>query len=220
MDNTQAAAAPITALVLAAPKEMSIYFKTKKMPKNELGEDTPDYKRDTVKLEVPVPTFDGLVTSLNNDNTGKIGAWLLSLVEQEIYLEVRSQVNDKDPFVQSDLNVNALTIEALANRPVSERKGSAIPEELWKLFEADYCAVMASITDRTEKQISTAAELLCKKLTPVREKKNIVTSLRGYLQQWYAATTQGEELQPIYDYLDARCENLITAEVTPKTFDI
>lgn len=216
-----AASTTITKEVFSAPKEMSFYFKTKKGEENELGEKQPDYKRPTVKLEVPVPTFDGLVASLNKDESGKVAAFLLSLIEQEVYLEARNQVNDKDPFEQKDLDLNALTLEALANRPASERKGSAISDELWKLFETDYVTVMASVTsDKTEKQIKTAAELMVNKFSKIREKKNIIATLRSYLQQWYTATTLSEELSAVYDYLDGRAVQLINAEVTPKTFDI
>lgn len=216
-----AASATITKEVFYTPKEMSFYFKTKKGEENELGEKQPDYKRPTVKLEVPVPTFDGLVASLNKDESGKVASFLLSLIEQEIYLEARNQVNEKDPFEQKDLDLNALTLEALANRPASERKGSAISDELWKLFENDYITVMSSVaSDKTEKQIKTAAELMVNKFSKIREKKNIIATLRSYLQQWYAATSLGEELSAVYDYLDDRAVRLINAEVTPKTFDI
>lgn len=224
MENTSeqnAASATITKEVFYTPKEMSFYFKTKKGEENELGEKQPDYKRPTVKLEVPVITFDGLVASLNKDESGKVASFLLSLIEQEIYLVARNQVSEKDPFEQKDLDLNALTLEALSNRPASERKGSAISDELWKLFETDYVTVMSSVaSDKTEKQIKTAAELMVNKFSKIREKKNIIATLRSYLQQWYAATTLGEELSAVYDYLDGRAVQLINAEVTPKTFDI
>lgn len=216
-----AASATITKEVFSTPKEMLFYFKTKKGEVNELGEQQPDTRRQTVKLEVPVPTFDGLVASLNKDESGKVAAFLMSLIEQEVYLEARNQVNEKDPFEQKDLDLNALTLEALANRPASERKGSAISDELWKLFETDYVTVMASVTsDKSEKQIKTAAELMVNKFSKIREKKNIIATLRSYLQQWYTATTLSEELSAVYDYLDGRAVQLINAEVTPKTFDI
>ena len=108
----------------------------------------------------------------------------------------------------------------MANRPASERRGASFSEELWKQFGSDYITVMSSITDKTDKQIKTAAEILIRKFSPVREKKSVVATLRGYLQQWFAATTQGEDLQQVYDYLDSRAETLLTADVTPKTYDI
>ncbi|OYW71119.1 MAG: hypothetical protein B7Z37_28625 [Verrucomicrobia bacterium 12-59-8] len=213
--NDTTASALVQKDILVSQEEMSFFFKSKK---DELGNMV---KRDTVKLNVPIPTWDGIVTALNDDDTGKIAQFLVSLVQSEIYLEARSQVNDKEPFTQADLDVAALRLIALATRPVSERKGSAISEDLWKQFEEDYCAVMASaLSDKTEKQIKLGAELMVKKFAPVREKKQLIATLRGYLQQWYASTGAKEDLQPIYDYLDSRAQTLLTSEVTPKTFDI
>ena len=221
--NDTAQNASVTKEVLYLPQEMQFHFKTRKFgpeDKDELGNIPPDYKRPTVKIEVPVPTADGLFAAINADNSGKVVGFILALVQNEIYLEARSQVNEKDPFSQADLNADVLTLEALANRPASERRGASISEELWKQFESDYITVMSSITDKNEKQIKTAAEILVKKFSPVREKKSVIATLRGYLQQWFAATTQGEDLQQVYDYLDSRAETLLTAEVTPKTYDI
>jgi len=214
----------VTKEVLYLPQEMQFHFKTKKFgpeDRDELGNIPADYKRPTVKIEVPVPTAGGMFAALNKDESGKVMAFVLSLVSNEIYLEARSQVNEKDPFNQADLNTELLTLEALANRPASERRGSAISEELWKQFETDYVTVMAGIlSDKTEKQIKTAAEILVKKFAPVREKKAVIATLRGYVQQWFASTQQGEDLQAVYDYLDSRAENLLNSEVTPKTYDI
>ena len=70
--------------------------------------------------------------------------------------------------------------------PPSSRSSNAPSEEQWKAFELDYPAVMATVQpDRTTEQISLARDLFLKKLTPVKDKLQMIKVLQDYIALWF-----------------------------------
>ena len=208
--NTPAAAA-VTASVGYLPKEMSFFFRTKQVT-NELGEKV-EVKRPTVKLNVPVITLDGVVDLLNAGDATKI-AGLLSVLEDVIYKAAKEQVDEDENITQEKLDLSKLTLDFILSLPPSSRSSIAPSDEQWKLFEQDYPAVMAAVQpDRTAEQITTARDILMKKLTPVKDKPAIIKVLQGYVSLWFTSTSKQEELSTVFEYLNQRAENLLAAPV-------
>lgn len=211
---TVAAAVAVTANYL--PKNFKFFFRSK-TSENSLGEKVTT-RRPTLELSIPVPTLDGLIELLNEGNATKI-AGLMQLVEDCIYSAAKQQVDEDEAMTQERLDVNKLTMDYLFSLPPSQRASSVPPEELWKLFEADYPAIMASVQpNRTAQQIATARDLFLKRLNPVKERPDMLNTLKQYLALWYASTAQKEELAPVYEFLLAKADNFINQP--PKVLDL
>lgn len=215
-DNVASAAAVDTNLPYL-PKEMSFFFRTKKQ-KNELGEEV-EVKRPTVKLNVPVITIDGLVALLNEGNGTKI-AGLLSVLEDVIYKQAKEQVDENEAIDQEKLDLTKLTLDYILTLPPSSRSSNAPSEEQWKAFELDYPAVMAAVQpDRTTEQISLARDLFLKKLTPVKDKPQMIKVLQDYIALWFTNSKQQEELTTVFEYINNRAEALLATPAKVLSLD-
>ena len=199
------------------PKQMKFFFRTKK-DKNALGEIV-ESKRPTVELAIPMPTLDGLVELLNEGNPTKI-AGLLSVLEDVIYKEAKSQVDEDEQITQEKLDLSKLTLDYILSLPPSSRSTTAPTDEQWKLFESDYPMVMASVQpDRTVEQISLARDLFMRKLTPARDNPQMLKVLKNYLSLWFTNSQQAEELTVVFEYLNNRADNLIATPPKVLTLD-
>ena len=218
MSQTETTAATIVeANVNYLPKEMSFFFRTKE-EKNQLGE-TVKSKRPTVKLNIPVITFDGLINLLNEGNGAKI-AGLLSVFEDVIYKQAKEQVDDNEAIDQEKLDLTKLTLDYILTLPPSSRSSNAPSEEQWKAFELDYPAVMAAVQpDRTTEQISLARDLFLKKLTPVKDKPQMIKVLEDYIALWFTNSKQQEELTTVFEYINNRAEALLATPAKVLSLD-
>lgn len=200
---------------VAAPhyttKEEKFSFRKPKKP-NELGlmEET----RAPVVLNLPVPTWEGLVTSLQKDTDDKVKTYLLSLIEDAIIDAARTQVSGDDGTQvnnQSELDVSKLSLEFLANEPRGDRRGRGIDSETWDAFEADYIAIMPAITQKTEAQVTRAASILKKKLVAIKTNKPVLKALAARLEQWAEHSANLGDFESVYKYLSSKFETYIKA---------
>ena len=216
-ETTAAAAALVEANVNYLPKEMSFFFRTKE-EKNQLGE-TVKSKRPTVKLNVPVITLDGVINLINEGNGTKI-AGLLSVLEDVIYKQAKEQVDENEAIDQEKLDLTKLTLDYILTLPPSSRSSNAPSEEQWKAFELDYPAVMAAVQpDRTTEQISLARDLFLKKLTPVKDKPQMIKVLQDYIALWFTNSKQQEELTTVFEYINNRAEALLATPAKVLSLD-
>ena len=212
-----AAAALVEANVNYLPKEMSFFFRTKE-EKNQLGE-TVKSKRPTVKLNIPVITLDGVINLINEGNGTKI-AGLLSVLEDVIYKQAKEQVDENEAIDQEKLDLTKLTLDYILTLPPSSRSSNAPSEEQWKAFELDYPAVMAAVQpDRTTEQISLARDLFLKKLTPVKDKPQMIKVLQDYIALWFTNSKQQEELTTVFEYINNRAEALLATPAKVLSLD-
>ena len=218
MSQTETTAATIVeANVNYLPKEMSFFFRTKE-EKNQLGE-TVKSKRPTVKLNIPVITLDGVINLINEGNGTKI-AGLLSVLEDVIYKQAKEQVDENEAISQEALDVSKLTLDFILTLPPSSRSSNAPSEEQWKAFELDYPAVMAAVQpDRTTEQISLARDLFLKKLTPVKDKPQMIKVLQDYIALWFTNSKQQEELTTVFEYINNRAEALLATPAKVLSLD-
>ena len=215
--ETTAAAALVEANVNYLPKEMSFFFRTKE-EKNQLGE-TVKSKRPTVKLNIPVITLDGVINLINEGNGTKI-AGLLSVLEDVIYKQAKEQVDENEAIDQEKLDLTKLTLDYILTLPPSSRSSNAPSEEQWKAFELDYPAVMAAVQpDRTTEQISLARDLFLKKLTPVKDKPQMIKVLQDYIALWFTNSKQQEELTTVFEYTNNRAEALLATPAKVLSLD-
>lgn len=193
---------PVAPLVL--DKEVKFSFK-KQMIQDELGQEV---KRPMVSLQLPIPTFDGLIAALEDP---KAIQFVLDLVEAAVIDQARLQVSDEEKPVnrQDELDLTKLDLKYIANIPKSERTGGGIAKEVWEEFESNYVEVMGANTEKGEEKLRKAAKLLVAKFTPVRTEKNVIKFLREQLGFWYSKTPAQEEFAEVYKFLDEKAGTLL-----------
>jgi hypothetical protein len=198
----QTSAAPLNAM-----RQFTFHFKKQKT----LDAEGEMIKRPSVILDVPVPTYDGLIVAIGNDS--KVSTFLLDLIEEAIKDQVRDMLVDSDKPVQrqEDLDVKKLTLEYIANIPKSERAGGNIPKETWEAFEKDYIEVM--YTEARPKASINAAKVFLAKLAPARTDKVSLALLQSRLAEWLTRSSNTDDFMDIYKYLDDRISMLLAKEI-------
>lgn len=194
--------------LLTVDREAKFSFKKQKI-QDELGQEV---KRPMVSLQIPVPTFDGLITALSTDD--KVKQFVLDLVESAIIDQARQQVSDEEKPVnrQEELDVSKLDLTFVANIPKAERTGGGIAKEVWEEFESNYIEVMVANTEKGVDRVSKAAKLLVAKFTPVRTDKTVVKFLREQLAFWYSKTPAQEEFADVFKFLDEKAGTLLNRD--------
>ena len=202
-----AATAVTTALIATNPslglKQVVFHFKKEKIRNNEgevIGEGT---KRDSIEMDLPVPS----VVSILNAG-GKALALLEEAVLDTIYTRARELFSEDTGRVLDAANFpyDKLDWDTIANLPVSEKRGGGIAKETWDNFYDDYVEVMVAVTGREKARITKAADIFKARLQPVRSRKEVITALRGFLQTWFEATANKEEFVDVYKFLIGKCE--------------
>ncbi len=204
-------ALPHSAAPFYMPVDMKFSFK-KQTIKDDLGAEV---KRPPVTVSIPLPTYDGFVNELTNEETGnKVAQFVLDLVHDAIKDQVRSQLSDeeKPAMRQEDLDLSKLTLTYIANIPKSERTGGGISKEVWADFEKDYTEVMATV--RGADKAAKAAKLFVSRFSQVRTDKPVLKFLRDELNTWVTKTTQVDDFQEVYTYLDGRVSDLLNKDNT------
>lgn len=193
------AAAPIGTMYVNLPTKF--HFK-----KDELGN-----KRPTVEIPIPVPTAEAILHALTDE---KQRNYILELVGEAIYGAAREQVGDDTKPVNKaeEMDYSKLSIEALANLPKAERRGGGISKEVWELFGKDYASVMPALTGFSADQVGNAVKLFLNKFQLVKTNKKVIGFLKTQLALWFTNTTNQEEFQECYDFLDQKADALLKAD--------
>lgn len=192
---------------LTVPKEVKFSFK-----KAEL-EGT---RRPPVQLIIPILTMHGFIEYLQKDE--KIQELALELVNNEIKLAARSQVDDETKPVngQDELDVKKLDLIYIVNQPKSERRGNVIPKEVWEAFAKNYVENMPRIANITADAATKAAQVFVQKLRPVAGNKPVIKLLGDRLKLWFTSVDDEarEEFGEIYEFLKEKVSAFSTEELT------
>lgn len=171
--------------------------------KDELGN-----KRDTVELQLPKPTYDGILAALEDE---KQSQFIIDCVFAETIGQARAQVGDdvKPVNKQEELDISKLTIEAIANLPPSERKGAGISKETWKQFADDYVAIMPALQGKSIENVTNAAKIFVARMQPCKTNKPVLSRLKDYLNLYFTKTGIQEEVQEVYTFLNEKIETFL-----------
>ena len=162
-------------------------------------------KRASLKLNLPIPTFDGLIEALGDERQL---AYVMSLIEEDIINQARLQVGDETTPVDSQdkLDLSKLTLTFLANQPKAERRGGGIAKEVWEAFGKDYIETMPAVSGKTAEQVGNQAKILLAKFQPAKSQKQVLGYLREQLALWFKSTNNAEEFAECYEFLDAKAD--------------
>lgn len=166
-------------------------------------------KRPTVDLDIPVPTWDGLLNALS-DSTGKVPELVLSAIQELVIAAVREQVNDSDKpvSVQSDLDTAKLTLSYLANLPPSARAERSITAEMWEEFAESMREVYrVRAPNRPAETTETAIRMFQSSLKGHRGNVLILAAAKKLLNFWFSALDNpSDTLGKIYNHLTNKIE--------------
>lgn len=194
MDAPQAATVGAEAFKLN-PKHYVMVPQKFSFKKDDMGE-----KRPTVELQLPKPTFDGILAALEEE---KQQQFIIDAVYFEIVSQARLQVGDEAKPVnsQDELDLSKLTIEAIASLPPAERKGAGISKETWKQFAEDYIAIMPALQGKTIENVTNAAKIFVARMQPCKQNKPVLARLKDYLNLYFQKTSIQEEVMEVYEFL-------------------
>jgi len=180
-------------------KEVTFRFK-----KDKLGN-----QRPTVTFQAPILTPEGIANILT---TGDAKQW--NLLEEALYEKVRSVAAGfvgEESFDLDKFDITQLTWQAIANMPKEDRRSSAISEETWAGFVADYISVMPALTGKTQDQAKNATDVYVRKMVPVKTNKKLLAKLKEQLAL-YASQPSAENFTDILDLLLKRCDTYMAAD--------
>jgi len=171
--------------------------------KDELG-----HKRATVELQLPKPTYDGLLNALENE---KYAQYVIDCVFSETIAQAKEQVGSeaKPVNTQEELDISKLTIDAIADLPPSERRGAGISKETWKQFAEDYVTLMPALQGKNIENVTNAAKIFVARMQPVKTNKPVLARLKDYLNLYFTKTPLQEEMQEVYSFLNEKIDTFL-----------
>lgn len=184
-------------------KEVKFSFRTVKDEATGL-----ESKRPTIEQKIPVPSVEGIIAIL--EAGGKQLELLLDTVADVIYGRAREVLADDEKLTEVPLD--QLTWEIIANLPKAERKGRGIPKDVWEDFSKDYIAVMPSVTGKTAEQVGNAAKILLNKFAQVKTNKPVINLLKGQLALYLNSSPNAESYSECVEFLVNKADTLLAAD--------
>lgn len=189
-------------------------------------------KRKTFKMQLPYLTKAGVVAAMSQDD--KSTQLIVDLANEAIVNRGRGLIADKldgDTFNTETSSwgielkpemfpLEQFSFHAIANLPKSER-GAGISKEQFAEFAEDYVAVMSSDAavlatpdkkKRTPEVLAKHSSILQRKFNDVRSRKDIIKQMLGFLDVWAQVSENLEQHQEVYEFLQAKGNQLMQAE--------
>lgn len=181
-------------------KEMVFRFK-----KDKLGNKRPD-----VKLEVAVPSVEGVVDILTRGDVKEV-----ELLLDSLYATIRSAaasiISDDENVTPDNFPYDKITWTAVANQPKEDRRSNTISDEAWESFCKDYIEVMPGITGKSVDFVTNATVVYRKKFAPWKTDKRTITKLKEQLGL-FMETKQAEDHTEILELLIRRADAYLAAD--------
>lgn len=165
-------------------------------------------KRPTIEQKIPVPSVEGIIAIL--EAGGKQLELLQEAVADVVYQRAREVLADDDKLTEVPLEF--LTWEAIANLPKAERKGRGIPKETWEDFSKDYVAVMPAVTGKTAEQVGNAAKIFLNKFQQVKTNKPVIKLLQGQLGVYLSSSPNAENFAECVEFLINKADTLLSVD--------
>ncbi len=173
--------------------------------KDDLGN-----KRETVELQLHVPSVEGVVAIL--EGGGKGLELLLAACYDVVSAQARSILNDNETMTAESFPMDQCFWDFIANMPEAEKRGRGIPAEVWKAFGEDYIAIMPSVTGKTAEQVANAAKLFLNKFQAVKSNKPVIGKLKEQLAIYASSSPKAEEFGDAIKFLSDKADTLLQAD--------
>jgi hypothetical protein len=176
-----------------------------------------DNKRPNVVCEkVPVPSFEGVQEILTKG--GKGFELLQEAMSDVVRAALSDKVGDDTAFDPEKFDYSAISWETIANMPKEDRRSSTIDPAVWAAFAEDYMAIMPALTAKSQDKIKLAIEMYVKKLTPIKTRKQALSTLGTQLALYVDNSKKAEEFTDILQLLTRRIETYMKAD-DPKVLE-
>lgn len=169
-----------------------------------------DNKRETIELNLPIPSVEGIISIL--ETGGKQLELLLSAVGDIVAAQARSILNDNETMLSDTFPADQCTWEVIANMPEAEKRGRGIAKETWEEFAADYLAVMPGVTGKSQDAVTLAAKLLVNKFASVKTNKPVIKKLKEQLAVYTNSSPNAETYFDCIKFLDEKADTLLAAD--------
>jgi len=176
-----------------------------------------EVKRDAMELPIPFPSVSGVVSILENGATeeGKKALELLmDAVEGIVIQQARSLISDDWDLNATNLPVDKLSWEFIANMPKAERSGGGIAKEVWEDFGKDYIKTMPEVTGKKIEQVTQASKLLVGKFAACKTNKPVLNLLLEQLTIYISSSKRADEFAACVEFLVDKADKLLN--VTPE----
>lgn len=184
-------------------KEVKFSFRTVKDEATGL-----ESKRPTIEQKIPVPSVEGIIQILQAG--GKQLDMLLDSVADVVISRAREILADDEKLTEVPLD--QLSWEVIANLPKAERKARGIPKETWEDFSKDYIAVMPAVTGKTAEQVGNAAKILLNKFQQVKTNKPVINLLKAQLAVYINSSANAESFSECVEFLLNKADTLLQAD--------
>jgi hypothetical protein len=102
--------------------------------------------------------------------------------------------------------------------PKEDRRSSTIDPSVWAAFADDYMAIMPALTGKSQDKIKLAIEMYVKKLTPIKTRKQALSTLGTQLALYTDNSKRAEEFIDILQLLTRRIDSYMKAD-DPKVLE-
>jgi len=181
--------------------EMAFRFK-----KDKLGA-----KRADVKITASVPSVDGIVDILTRGDVKEVQL-LLDACYDVVRTAAAGVIGDDENVTSDNFPYDKITWKAIANQPKEDRRSSAISDEAYAAFFADYIAVMPGLTGKSEEMVTNATLVYRKKFAPWKSDKKTIGKLKEQLGLYIEHSPNAEQHQEILDMLIRRADTYLAAD--------
>ena len=187
--------------------DTNFHFRKVKDPETKI-----ETKRATVQIPVPAPSVEGVIAII--EAGGKGLDLLLEAVRDKVLEQAREYINETETVTADNFPYANLSWEAIANLPKAERRGGGIAKELWDDFAKDYIEIMPALTGKPKESVELAAKVFVSKFANAKTNKPVLKLLEQQLSIYTNATTQGEQLVPVLEWLSNKLDTLIKTDET------
>ena len=169
-----------------------------------------EVKRDPLELPIPYPSIQGVINIM--EKGGKGLELLMDAVQAVVTQQARSLITEDWNINATNLPVDKLSWEFIANMPKAERSGGGIPKEVWEDFGKDYIKVMPEATGKTIEQVTQASKLLVNKLAAVKTNIPVLELLVEQLTIYISNTPRADEFSACVEFLVDKADKLINVK--------
>lgn len=228
MENTQSNTPAITTgdtpiTVPAGHKLFTYFFKTEVLKDEEGKEIGKGKKHPDVKVAVPVPSVEEVITFLaaaDGTKEAKVRDLILDQIGDAIFLAGRQQINefreanpDKE-FTAADMDLAKLNLQTIAETPKGQRGAWSPADEDFKNFNELYTDVLVHKVSYDPKKTKTHCDHWKNGMAKVKNNKPVVGKLQEFLTVFAAHCAEEDlkEVEQTYTWLMNRATKYMKAE--------
>ena len=228
-DQTNTAEATAETALPENAKKVKFFFKTVDIKDDDGNILAKDFKHPDVEGVLRVPTRDEIVVALQGTDTegkpSKVAQMLIehvhALVEGAAKAQIAGWREDQPPksvFQWTFLDMDRLTLEAIANMPKASRGAWSPSDEELKAFNEAYADVMVNQVAYDEKRVKLHCGHYLKGLSKLRTDKAALGKMQDLLTTFAANASEEvmEEHADVYNWLQGKATKYMN--YTPKNY--